>query len=560
MTEAAHKPVMLDRVLAAIAPRDGAIYVDGTFGAGGYSRAIASYNDGEGSGKTAVRVSPRVGQPPPVNSAPAFPASERGTREIPEDATGGTAVGDPVAAMDFNNDTLRYTLSGTDAALFTIGSNDGQLLVASGAELDFETKRTLRVTVEVTDGANALGDPDEDAIDDRQSVTITLTDVNEAPTVSGDATPSFEENSDRPIATYTGTDPERGTLSWSVDNDDDFFITQSGQLYFASPPNYEDQTSYLVTITATDDDPIVSLSGSLSITVTVTDVEEPGVVTITPLRGWIGTRFEAELTDGDGSVTREAWKWERSRNRSSWEEITGASEDNYTADADDVGHFLRAAVSYSDRRGGNKEAAAETRSLIGEAQPTTTNNAPGFDEASTTRSIRQGAGKGRPVGAPVKADDPDQGEMLTYELQGTDEEHFTIVPGGVPVNRVGTTWGSNEYGLVGSVEWTAGRYDADLFVSYTPSYENDRTGTCLKVVGRCERLYSSRPSMTVDSYTTVDLTVSYLFEHGLRLRGGGRNVLDADPLAGIGNTRRIADVYLRGARVDRPALRAGWAE
>ena len=31
---------MLDRVLAAIAPRDGAIYVDGTFGAGGYSRAI----------------------------------------------------------------------------------------------------------------------------------------------------------------------------------------------------------------------------------------------------------------------------------------------------------------------------------------------------------------------------------------------------------------------------------------------------------------------------------------------------------------------------------------
>ena len=40
MTEAAHKPVMLDAVLAAIAPRDGAIYVDGTFGAGGYSRAI----------------------------------------------------------------------------------------------------------------------------------------------------------------------------------------------------------------------------------------------------------------------------------------------------------------------------------------------------------------------------------------------------------------------------------------------------------------------------------------------------------------------------------------
>jgi 16S rRNA (cytosine1402-N4)-methyltransferase len=33
-------PVMLAEVLAALAPRDGAIYVDGTFGAGGYSRAL----------------------------------------------------------------------------------------------------------------------------------------------------------------------------------------------------------------------------------------------------------------------------------------------------------------------------------------------------------------------------------------------------------------------------------------------------------------------------------------------------------------------------------------
>ena len=40
MTAAAHRPVMLEQVLAAIAPRDGAIYVDATFGAGGYSRAI----------------------------------------------------------------------------------------------------------------------------------------------------------------------------------------------------------------------------------------------------------------------------------------------------------------------------------------------------------------------------------------------------------------------------------------------------------------------------------------------------------------------------------------
>ena len=261
---------------ANIAGATSATFTPADTDAGKYIRATASYNDGEGSGKTAVRVSPRVGQPPPVNSAPAFPATENGRREIPEDATGGTAVGDPVAATDFNDDTLTYTLSGTDAALFTVGSNDGQLRVATGAELDFETRRTLRVTVEVSDGANSLGDPDNDAIDDRQNVIITLTNVNEAPVVTGDEMPSFPENSNRAVATYTGRDPERDTLTWSVSDTTNFWISSRGQLYFRTPPSYEDRTSYPVTITATDDDPDGNLSGSLSVTVEVTDVEEEG--------------------------------------------------------------------------------------------------------------------------------------------------------------------------------------------------------------------------------------------------------------------------------------------
>ena len=40
MTNAIHAPVMLQEVLAALAPQNGKIYVDSTFGAGGYSRAI----------------------------------------------------------------------------------------------------------------------------------------------------------------------------------------------------------------------------------------------------------------------------------------------------------------------------------------------------------------------------------------------------------------------------------------------------------------------------------------------------------------------------------------
>ncbi len=38
--EAAHAPVLLDAVLAALAPASGGVHVDGTFGAGGYARAL----------------------------------------------------------------------------------------------------------------------------------------------------------------------------------------------------------------------------------------------------------------------------------------------------------------------------------------------------------------------------------------------------------------------------------------------------------------------------------------------------------------------------------------
>ena len=40
-----HRPVMLREVLAVLDPRDGGIYVDGTFGAGGYSRALLEAAD-----------------------------------------------------------------------------------------------------------------------------------------------------------------------------------------------------------------------------------------------------------------------------------------------------------------------------------------------------------------------------------------------------------------------------------------------------------------------------------------------------------------------------------
>ena len=85
----------------------------------------------------------------------------------------------------------------------------------------------------VSDGVDELGNSDNDAVDDTVNVTINVIDINEAPQITGDASPSFAENSSAPISTYTATDPDGDTLTYSLSGPDDgaFSIDpDSGQL------------------------------------------------------------------------------------------------------------------------------------------------------------------------------------------------------------------------------------------------------------------------------------------------------------------------------------------
>ena len=341
-----------------------------------------------------------------------------------------------MAATDLNagdaavNDPLVYSLTGTDADSFTVDSGTGQLALAQNVDLDYEGKRSYRVTVQVTDGRDQNGDDDNDVIDDTINVTISVTNVNEAPMVSGETTVFFMENDDRAIATYTGKDPERDKLTWSVSgaDGDNFAMTTQGRLHFASPPGFEGgKTDYEVTVVATDEG---DLTGTFDVTVTVTDVEEQGAVTSAPLRGWTGTAFSATLIDGDGVTTgTETWQWARSTNRSSWTDITGATTDAYTTTADDIGNYLRVSTEYTDGRGSGKtaEAVLTVRIADGADRPAT-NNAPAFADTTTTRSISQGTAPRRSIGAAVRARDADRDDVLIYSLSGTDAEKFDIDP------------------------------------------------------------------------------------------------------------------------------------
>ena len=103
-----------------------------------------------------------------TNTAPTFTESASTTRTIAENTATGVNIGSVVAATDTDNDTLTYTLGGTDASSFSIVSSSGQL--QTQAALDYETKFSYSVTVSVSDGNGGS---------DSITVTINVTNVNE---------------------------------------------------------------------------------------------------------------------------------------------------------------------------------------------------------------------------------------------------------------------------------------------------------------------------------------------------------------------------------------------
>ena len=85
----------------------------------------------------------------------------------------------------------------------------------------------------------------EDSFDDSDSimVTITVTDVDEAPTDRpGTPTKEYAENGTGPVATYTAVDPEGAAYKildvWAATDASDFSI-EGGVLSFKKSPNYE---------------------------------------------------------------------------------------------------------------------------------------------------------------------------------------------------------------------------------------------------------------------------------------------------------------------------------
>ncbi len=209
------------------------------------------------------------------NRAPYFLEGTDTTRRVSEGAGQDDEVGGPVEALDLNaSDTLTYSLDDTSGK-FSIDSGTGQIKVAADGALDYETATLHEFNVIAKDAGG---------LSDKIDVTVLVRNVDEPLEVTGDAAPTFNENSNinNAVARYTARDPEGSpvTFTWSVEGTDgsDFSIDTGGNLKFTSQPDHEAQNEYSITIVATDTSDS-SNRGELGVTVTVTDVNEPPEIT-----------------------------------------------------------------------------------------------------------------------------------------------------------------------------------------------------------------------------------------------------------------------------------------
>ena len=181
--------------------------------------------------------------------------------------------GDPVTS---------WRLAGSDSGDFTI-RDTSELPGRNTADLSFRyppdfdrpadsnRDNEYLVTIRAYDNRGRYGS---------YEVTVTVTEANEPPVITGSDARNFPENGTGTIYTYRATDPEGDEFTWIQPAGDDgqlFDISDRGALSFKNPPDFDIEgdvnrdNDYQVTVQARDDN---FNTGAFDVTVTVTDVNE----------------------------------------------------------------------------------------------------------------------------------------------------------------------------------------------------------------------------------------------------------------------------------------------
>ena len=309
---------------------------------------------------------------------------------------------------------------GTPTIIITVTSDDGE---DSGAATGWSIADKFRDygTSWTEDAGRAL----------KIQVTGSVaTAPNNAPVFpSGTITRSVEENTrsgQNVGAPVAATDTDGDTLTYSLEGTDGgsfTIVSTSGQIQTSAWLNYEDKSSYSVTVKVNDG----TVDATTSVTISVTDVvEPPGVPAAPTVSAKAGTTDSLDVSWGAPANTGPAIDDYNVQYRMGTTGSFTSHPFTGTGRATTI-TGLNASTSYQVQ----VQAHNDEGDSLWSASATGNTNAPGnaaptFPSGTITRSVEENTRSGQNVGAPVAATDTD-GDTLTYSLEGTDGGSFTIV-------------------------------------------------------------------------------------------------------------------------------------
>ncbi len=206
------------------------------------------------------------------------------------------------------------------------------------------------------------------------TVFVTVRPVNDPPTFEPTLPRAIAETA--PTGTEVGmpvvaTDVDEDSLSYTLGGPDGVLFAigeDTGQITVepGSGLDYETRQTYTVEVTATDPS---GESAMVEVTISVTNADEAGTVSLFPAQPRVGTVLRATLIDPDGAVRSVTWRWARSADKANWTNVSATSTASYTPVDRDRGKYLRARATYTDGEGAGKTAEMEVDMVVGERAP-----------------------------------------------------------------------------------------------------------------------------------------------------------------------------------------------
>ena len=205
-----------------------------------------------------------VDEAPTITSAP--------DASTPENTT----ITYTATATDPENNPLSYSLSGTDAANFTINPSSGAISFTTIPDYenpaDSDANNVYALTLEVSDSTHTTS----------QALSITVTNIDEAPSITSATAANILENTTTTIYTASASDPENDALSYSLSGTDAAHLSinpSSGAISFAINPDHENPTdadaNNIYELTLEVSDSTHTTSQALAITVDDTNDNAP---------------------------------------------------------------------------------------------------------------------------------------------------------------------------------------------------------------------------------------------------------------------------------------------